>query len=196
MIRILPALLLAFVLSPALAQDPFEWSADDDLTLGDFTSPATEINSSLTTYSVYSGQRIEFSFNMTRGEFMFTKNFNSKVQNRFYPEASVITAPDSAMAKQLVNFAQYSFDLSELYARRFRKELYEQKGAFSNTSYYQPIYDNLQKEMNAEIVRVQKITDLGRKTDLLEAERGEVRKAIAELEDFCFTCKPPKKKKS
>jgi hypothetical protein len=99
------------------------------------------------------------------------------------------------MALQMVQFGQYSFDLSELYSRKFRKELFEQKGAFSDPNFFQPIYNNLQTEMNNVHARVGKATDLGRNESLLKHEHEQVLAEIALLSDFCRECKPPKKKK-
>ncbi|MEM9338959.1 MAG: hypothetical protein AAGA66_09540 [Bacteroidota bacterium] len=138
---------------------------------------------------------MDFSFRMTTGQFMFTKNFNEKVSTTFNKDAAVITAPDTLTAQKLVDFGQYSFDLTELYARKFRKEMHEQKGAFSDVSFFQPIYQKLQQEMNAEAARVLKSTDLGRKTQLLKEEHQRVHSQIAVLSDFCKACKPLKKKK-
>lgn len=137
---------------------------------------------------------MDFSFQMSSYEFMFTKNFNSKVKTSFNKKAAIITAPDSIAAYQLVNFGQYNFDLSEFYARKFRQKMYEQKGVFSEGSFFKPIFDQLQEEMNAESARVLKATNLG-KEELLAQEHQQVLIRIRELSDFCFECKPPKKKK-
>lgn len=86
---------------------------------------------------------MEFAFYMSNAEFMFTKNFNSKVSNSFKRESASIIAPDTAMALNLLSFAQYQFDLRELYARKFKKELYDGKTAFSNVSFYQPLFTKI-----------------------------------------------------
>ncbi|RED95288.1 hypothetical protein [Marinoscillum furvescens] len=176
-------------------QSVVEWAPTFELELTDFQSPQTEINESFKSYSLYSGANIDFSFHMTTGQFMFTKNFNSKVATTFNRSAAVLTAPDSLTAHQLLNFGKYSFDLTELYARRFRKELNECKGAFSDVSFYKPIYEEIQANMNEEHARVLKQTDLGRKSDLLQMEHQQVLSEIEILSDYCKTCKPPKKKK-
>ncbi len=177
-------------------QSMIEWSPESKLELTDFQSEQTEINETLTTYSIYSAANLDFSFQMSSYEFMFTKNFNSKAKTVFNRRAAVITAKDSTMAKQLVNFGQYSFDLTELYTRKFRKAMYENKGAFSDVNFFQSIFNDLQTELHAENSRVLKLTDLGRNENLLEREHNQVILAINELSDFCKECKPPKKKKA
>ena len=104
---------------------------------------------------------MDFSFQMSAYEFMFTKNFNSKVKTTFNRNLAVITATDTLDGPlQLVKYAQFYFDLTELYTRKFRQELYEQKGAFSDVSFFQPIFNRLQEELQAENARVSKATDL------------------------------------
>ncbi|MEQ8546591.1 MAG: hypothetical protein RIC03_01720 [Cyclobacteriaceae bacterium] len=192
-----PVLFLFLVLtfSTGFSQTIENWTIDFQLELSDFQSPQTEINENLTSYSIYSGSNMDFSFQMSTYEFMFTKNFNTKVKTTFNRNAAVITAPDSTTALQLVNFGQYSFDLTELYTRKFRQRMYEEKGAFSDVNFFKPIFENLQEEMNAESARVLKVTDLGREAELLNTEHQKVLIEIGELSNFCYYCKPPKKKK-
>lgn len=188
---------LVFVMnwSTVFCQVIVDWSAEYDLQLGDFQSPQSEVNQELTSYSIYSGSNMDFSFQMNTYEFMFTKNFNSKVKTVFNKKAAVITAPDSTTANQLVMFGRYSFDLTELYTRKFRQEMYEKKGAFSDVNFFKPIFENLQEQMNAESARVLKATDLGKKSDVLSKEHLKVLREIDLLSDFCLDCKPPKKKR-
>ncbi|CAL2088813.1 hypothetical protein [Tenacibaculum sp. 190524A02b] len=184
-----------FVLNLCYSQTIINWSPDYQLSLNDFNSPQTEINDRLNTYSISSGAQIDFSFQMSSYAFMFTKNFNKKVKTILNKNAAVIVAPDSIIANRLVKLGQYEFDAMELYARRFRKELYEKKKAFSGASFFQPIYNELQNQMNAENARVIKATEAGKDEELLKQEHKKVLKEINELSDFCYSCKPTKKRK-
>ena len=181
--------------SIGVSQSIIEWSPDYQLSLEDFQSTRTEIDERLTSYFIFSGANMEFAMQMTAGQFMFAKNFNSKVITTFNKEAAIISAPDTVTALDLVKFGQYTFDLTELYSRKFRKEMYEQKGAFSDYSFFQPIYYELQKEMNDDIARVLIETDHGGNTTRLQEEHETVLAMLEELSTFCKTCKPPKKKK-
>ncbi len=180
----------------AQCQSLIDWDSEYELKLEDFKSPQTEINEALTSYAIYSGAYLDFSFSMPGAVFMMTKNFNSKAKTVFDQNSSIITAPDSATALQLVRFGKFNFDLVELYTRKFRKRLHEEKGAFSDVDFFRPIFDELQAEQNAESARVLKATDLGKDEYLLEVERQKVRDQIAELAAYCFGCKPPKRKKN
>lgn len=186
------ALMISMV---GLSQTIVDWSADYKIQLSDFQSAESEINEELNTYSIYSGSAVSFSFQMSSYEFMFTKNFNSKVKCTFSKNLAVLVAPDSTVAEQLVRFAQFDFDLNELYSRKFRKELYEQKGTFSNASFFQPIYNESQEEMVRINAQVSKKTELGKNADLLKKEHMIILEQIDELSNFCKDCKPPKKKK-
>lgn len=190
-------LICGFVLisSFVFSQSTIEWEPDYHLTFEDFQSPETEINPSYNSYSIISGATMDFSFQMSSYEFMFTKNFNSKARTIFNRYSAVISAPDSIFADQLVSLGQYSFDLTELYTRKFRQELYSKKGTFSDANFFQSIYKELQQEMNIEYSRVMKLSDFGRNTEILKEKHQQVLVEIELLHEFCKDCKPIKKKK-
>ncbi len=176
-------------------QSVITWSSDYELKLSDFQSPQTEINKKLSSYSIFSGINLDFAFDMSAYKFIVTKNFNDKVKTTFNKNAAIITASDSIIANFLVKFVQYNFDLTELYARKFRKELYEKKGAFSSTNFFKPIFEKLQEEMNLESSRVLKATDLGKNEELLALEHDKVLLEIQTYSDYCLKCKPPKNRR-
>ena len=186
--------ILLFLTNSLLAQNTIDWDGIYKLQLSDFQSPATEIGD-VNIYSLNAMAIIDFAFHMTSGEFMFTKNFNSKVNCYFKKDASVIVANDTTTALQLLDFARFNIDLAELYARKFRKKLYEEKGAFSDVSFFRPAFDQIQKEFVERHSLAAKETDIGRNAEKLSALHYLVQMEINELPDFCKTCKPPKKKK-
>jgi hypothetical protein len=173
------------------AQDVIEWDGIRRLELSDFRSPATQIGSG-NLYSLQSAAGFDFLFQMSQAEFMFTKNFNGKVSCTFRPEASALVAPDSTMASQLLSFARYEFDLYELYARKFRKRISAEKGAFSSASFFRPAYDELQRELVTRHSLAASETDLGRNEAELQARHEAVLADLAVLKDFCKACKPPR----
>jgi hypothetical protein len=126
---------------------------------------------------------------------MFTKNFNSKVNCSFQRDSGSLIAPDSITANKLLDFARYEFDLSELYARKLRKEIYEKKETFSDISFLKVMYDQIQTEYTEAHAIAAKTTNLGLETAKLAALQAEVLTQIDNLPDFCKSCKPPKKKK-
>ncbi len=178
----------------AQAQQKLEWDGVYQLQLSDFQSSSTQIGDSKI-YSIHSASGLDFAFHMTNAEFMFTKNFNQKVSCYFNRSAASIVAPDSLFAEDLVNFARYEFDLAELYARKLRKRLNEEKGTFSDVSFFKPVYEQIQGEFNVRHSNAGRITDLGRNRQALAALHQEVNQELTALSDYCKMCKAPKKKK-
>ena len=186
---------LSLMVHLAFSQDKMEWKDELKLSISDYQSTSTEIDEKLTIYSISSNATFEFNFSMSFAEFMFTKNFNKKVNTIFYRNSSSLAAPNKEIANQLVGFGKLEFDLAELSARKFRKRLFESKGVFSNTNFFQPLYKEVIAEHRVRHSELAKQTDLGRKVDKLELARKTIRKEIDELSNFCKTCKPPKRKR-
>ncbi len=181
--------------STAHAQNKIEWSPGVEIQFSDFQSSATEINGNLSAYSIRTGVQVTFAFAMSTYEFMFTKNFNKKVVTVFDKNSSYVSAPNQKIANQLVRFSRLEFDLAELSARKFRKRLYESKGIFSNTDFFQPLYDEINGAQSERHQSLAKSTDMGRNIEALAIARKKIREEIEGLSDYCKTCKPPKKRK-
>jgi hypothetical protein len=175
-------------------QNIIDWDGKYQLQLSDFQSATTQIGLG-NIYSLHTGSGMDFSFYMSNAEFIFTKNFNSKVNCSFKRDAASIVSPDSLTAYCLLEFARYEFDLSELYARKFRKKMYEEKKAFSNVSFYRPLYDEIQREFNERHTTAGVQSDLGRNKEKLKELHQAVLLEIEQLPDFCKLCKPQKQKK-
>ncbi|NOX86552.1 MAG: hypothetical protein GXO86_11425, partial [Chlorobi bacterium] len=143
------------------SQTGIEWNEDYVLQLSDFQSPATKIGN-VNIYSLHSGITMNFMYQMSNAEFMFKKNFNSAVKCVFNRNAASIIAPDTAIALCLLDFARFEFDLTELYTRKFRKKMFEEKGAFSGSDFFEPIFNKIQAELNVQIANAGNKTDLGR----------------------------------
>ncbi|MCG2611726.1 hypothetical protein LZZ90_09435 [Flavobacterium sp. SM15] len=184
---------LLFATLNLFAQNDLNWSSDYELKLTDFQSDATQIGGT-NTFSLQMPTGIDFVFSMSNLEFSFTKNFNAKVNNVFKSSSSAIVALDSQQAESIVKFANYQFDLSELYARKFRKRIFEEKSTFSSVQFFKPIYDELQKEFSQRLTNASKETELGSKSEKLNLLHQEVNNEIEDLSDFCKECKPRKKK--
>lgn len=191
-----PSLIFLFLAITNLSngQNLIEWAKEYQLQLSDFQSAATQIGGG-NTYSLHTASSLNFSFYMSNAEFMFTKNFNSKVSCSFNRVAASIVAPDSAIAMDLLLFARYEFDLSELHARKLRKKLYEEKAAFSSVDFFKPASEEIQQQFTQRHAIAAKATDLGKNREKLSELHKEVINEIDQLADFCKQCKPPKKKK-
>lgn len=185
---------LAFFAQLAVAQK-VTWDDQYLIQLEDFQNAGTEINDQLASYSLSAGTYMEFAMKKNAYAFAFSRGFNEYTSAIFNKSSAMLIAPDSMIADQLLMFARYSFDLTELYTRRFRQRMYEEKGPFSKVDFYQPIFEEINNELGTEHARVLKLTDLGREESILRAEHQKVREQIIELSDFCKGCKLPKKRK-
>ncbi len=194
MIKTLLTLILSLSYFTNFGQTKIDWDGIYTIQMSDFKSPSTTIGKT-NIYSLSQASNFDFLFSMTRGEFIFTKNFNSKVNCSFNPYASSLVAPDSAIANALIEFARYQFDLSELYARKFRQQLFEKKGAFSSVDFFRPIYDSIQSDLTNRLTNVGRLTDLGRNKAKIAELHAEVLKEIEEMADYCKSCRPSKKRK-
>ena len=186
--------LLFFVLSNCLfsQESRVEWAPDHTFKIEDFQGSKTIIGDDNDKVFVQSGVMLDFAFQMSNIEFMFTKNFNSKVSCTFLKDTAVIMAPDSLEAKKLIALVEFDFDLSELYARKIRKELYENKKTFSDATFFQPYFDKMIAERNKMSSRVYLESDFGNKDVVLKKEHEAVKGELVSLSDFCKECKPPK----
>jgi hypothetical protein len=185
--------LFTFGLLLLQGQNTIEWDGKYQLQLTDFQSPATKIGE-VNIYSLHLTSSFDFSFYMNGIEFMVTKNFNSKVNCFFTRDAASLIAPNTSDALDLLAFARYAFDLSELYARKFRKQIFEKKKGFSNVNFFRPIYDGIQKEYAERYSYDAQLTDLGKYGEILNELHNEVLKEIEMLADFCKMCNTKKKK--
>lgn len=182
------------MLGNVYSQSGIDWNADYQLQFSDFESPGVQIGNG-NMYSLYSGATFGFGFQMISYQYMFTRNFNDKIESYFNKQSASLNAPDSVIANNLLAYAQFSFDLSELYARKFRKEIYENKSTFSSYEIFQNAFEKWQNEYSKRFTKVGQQTNLGQNTKELELLHQEVLKEIEELSEFCKTCKPKKKKK-
>lgn len=187
-------LLLLMMISTVQAQETIEWNDQYQLQITDFQSPSSQIGNT-TIYSLHTGIGPALFFQMSAAEFMFTRNFNSKIDNIFDRKSASLIAADDHTAKQLVAFAQYQFDLSELYARKIRKKLHEDKGMLSDVKDLKTVFGEINQEYIEKSATSGKTTDLGRNTSELKKLHTEIKEEIALLSDYCKSCKPKKKKK-
>jgi hypothetical protein len=100
----------------------------------------------------------------------------------------LLIAPDTITANKL-QFARYEFDLSELYARKLRKGIYEQKGTFLMLAFKGTIRPNSKKFIEGHAMAT-KTTNLGLETAKLTALHIEVSKQIETILIFVKVANP------
>ena len=184
-------IIFIFLCQCSFGQNEIAWDGKYQLSLNDIKASTTQIGNTKN-YSIFIQNSMAFEYHMSQFEFMITKNFNKKVKNIFKKDIASIIAPDSAKAIELLNFCQYIFDLNELYSRKLRKKLFEEKNAFSDPQFYKPIYENLSKELIEKGMKASKETDFGVQKEKLKKIHLEVLSEIETYSNFCYSCKPRK----
>ncbi|MEO6687199.1 MAG: hypothetical protein ABIN24_14610 [Dyadobacter sp.] len=186
--------LFAYLLSITFAtsQNVIDWNPEYQLQDSDFQASRHIGGGNI---SVYAACSVGFGYQMNGYQFMFTKNFNSKVNTTFTKNASYIIAADTITRNKLLNFARAEFDLSELFARKFRQLMFETKNALSDPNFYQKLYEQIQTEMVARNSQLSLDTNAGLADIRLKEQHEKIRAEIDSLAEFCKECKPKKKKK-
>jgi 16S rRNA G966 N2-methylase RsmD len=179
-------------ISFVFSQNTIDWKPDYKLKISDFQASGKVGDGSI--YTVYAACSIGFAYQMNSYQFMFSKNFNSKVSTNFLKSASYITAVDTITKEKLLKFAQVEFDLSELYSRKFRKLMFENKNVFSDPNFYKKLYDQVQTEMALRNSQLAQDTNMGMAELRLKEQHEKILAEIKELSEFCKECKPKKKK--
>ena len=171
------------------AQDIIEWSPTYQLTKSDFQLKAPNSSNS---QRYYAACQMDFSYQMSNYEFMFTKNFNRFSRAIFNRKASWID--DGPLVDRLIDLAQLDFDLVELYTRKIRKRMFEEKRAFSNANFYQQAVNDTQRLYSERLAQIVRDTDSGQSETRTREIREQVVREINELNEYCKECKPGKKK--
>lgn len=172
-----------------MAQDIVEWSPTYQLTKSDFQmKPANSGNGQ----RYYAACQMDFSYQMSNYEFMFTKNFNRFSRAIFNRKASWMD--EGPLQERLIDMAQLDFDLVELYTRKIRKRMYEEKRAFSNATFYQQAVTDTQRLYAERLAEIVRDTDSGQSETRTREIHEQVVREINELNEYCKECKPVKKK--
>lgn len=180
-------------LNPLFCQEKVEWREDIEIVPSSFKGTVPEMSEdNLQEYSF--AVSYDFSFYMANVQFAFTKNFNRYVSAYYIPTHSWIE--EGEYTDQLILMSNLNFDLAELYARKFRKRLFESKNVSSNINFANKIHNEINREyIERESVIRSEIRSQENVEDYLKREIEKVNIEIKELGEFCKNCKPKKKKK-
>lgn len=184
---------ILFSINSSYAQKKVEWTETTEVTLESFKGTAPEMVEDNVQQYLFSCTW-QFNFQMANIQFAFSKNFNKYVEAFYYPNQSWIE--EGELTKDLLLMANLDFDITELFARKFRKAIYEKKKVDSSVN----MMNTISEEINYEHVNYRaKIESELRATDNIEEVVAkydkEVNEGIQSLNEFCKTCKPQKKKR-
>jgi hypothetical protein len=99
-------------------------------------------------------------------------------------------------ALSLINFSKYDFDLSELYTRKFRKKLYQEKASYSNINFFKDIFEKIQNELAARRAPASTETELGGNKKKLKTLHHEVLREMDTFSNFARLAIQRKRRKN
>jgi hypothetical protein len=154
------------------------WSAVKKLTLDDFAikKGKQEVSSSFAQFS------IDYE---VRGINLFTRNFNNKVRNYLITSASWIDT--TADVGQALRYQQTLFDISEIYARKMRKALKENKNKIVKaTTLAEEINTQYITEFSQRRLAYDSETNYGTNETKQKEWEAQIQKELDELRDFVY----------
>ncbi len=172
-------------------QEKVDWSAGYTMDTSDFRGKVPYMEEDYV-QRYYLASQLGFSYQMNSYQFAFTKNFNKYIEVYFKPSSSWIERGEQT--DLLLAMASLDFDLAELYARKFRKSIYENKKLVSSTQLFQEEFEkvsNTYSDRRAQMMSEVMASSMPHET--LASYRQHVNLEILTLEEFCKACKPKKK---
>jgi hypothetical protein len=152
------------------------WSSIRKLTLNDF---GIKTKGSKTTPS-FAQFTLDYEVN---GFDCFTKNFNRKVHNYFIKSASWIDTTHDATAT--LKYQQTLFDISEIYARHFRKALKEnRKKIVSGVHFLNELNARIMTEFSKRRMSYELETNTGEELQIQADWETQIQKELDVLKEF------------
>ncbi len=178
---ILPFLLLLSLTTIAFGQDDNErlrWSPTRKLTLSDFTIKTKQLETTTSFGQFYIAYKV-------KGFDFMTKNFNKKVDNLFIESASWIDTTTNI--QQSLTYQQTLFDISEIYARQFRKALHDnRKKIMSGTNFIEELDQKYMSDFSKRRIDYDRETKFGTDMDKQKEWEAQIQKELSELSDFAY----------
>jgi len=159
--------------------DRIQWSATRKLTVDDFfIKTSNKATSSFAQFSI--------EYQVTGFDFL-RKNFNKKVNNFMIPTASWIDTTKDV--NQSLRYQQVLFDLSEVYARKFRQTLKENRSKISTngTSIAKELNDKIMTEFAKRRLKYEKDIQSGNEISEISDEWDiNIQSELKELAEFAY----------
>jgi hypothetical protein len=154
------------------------WSSSKKLTSEDFK---IKTGNNETTHSF---AQFSIDYNLNGFDFL-TKNFNKKVQNYMIPSASWMDTTENL--SQNIKYQQTLFDLSEIYVRKFRKELREnRKKIFKGIEFTEKINSEILTDFSKRRIEYDKDTNFGTNPKMQKNWELLIQKELIELANYTY----------
>jgi hypothetical protein len=155
-----------------------QWSATKKITVDDFYIK-TRAKESIASFAQFS---IEYQVN---GLNFLTKNFNKKVQNYMIKPASWIDTATNVNRSLL--YQQTLFDIAEIYTRKFRKALRDnRKKLIQGTQIVAELNNKIMTDFAKRRVDYDMGTKFGEDSIIQKEWESQIQKELSELGDFAY----------
>lgn len=154
----------------------FSWSSSRRLTMNDFVIKTSNLQTTTSFGQFYIDYQV--------GGFDFmTKNFNKKVHNYFIRSASWIDTTYDVNVS--IRYQQTLFDLAEVYARRFRKDLKDnRKKILTGTDFTKELNAKAMTDFANRRVEYDTETKFGSNTVAQQKWEAQIQLELSQLKDF------------
>ncbi|MCL7763769.1 hypothetical protein MPF19_10110 [Polaribacter sp. Z014] len=156
------------------------WNSEKKLTINDFKIKISDKNNE----AIYSQFVIS---NSAQGFDFLKRNLNSNVENIFLGNASWIDTTKIENINKRIEFQQAQFDLAEIQARKFRKELFIRKWKISKGfDIMNKISNEIMTEFSETRLKLIKETEGGQNEEKLSEWKEKIANELKELNEFRF----------
>lgn len=186
-------LILFAIQCQVFAQSDFvEWTQDYEITIDNFRAEIPN-NDKDEIQEYFLASNLAFEYEMNAVEFALTKNFNKYVRAYFSAEQSYLE--DDLMTAQVLEIVNVEFDILELFARKLRKELAENKNYLSSNEFYKSTYEAIKQDYEKYIAAFRNtIAKAENKNAAITKAQKIVNLEIESFSAFCKECATEKPK--
>lgn len=170
---------LSIAFSQNLQEGQKRWSANNKLSINDFKIKKGDNSSVIYSQFIITHQVGGFDF--------FKRNFNQKIENIFLGNASWIDTTNVTNIKKQIDFQQMQFDLSEVYTRKFRKQLLQNKRKIAKGfDIVREISNNMTAQFSERRLALIDDTKSGTDEQKLIEWKEKIITELKELDDFRY----------
>lgn len=165
------------------------WSSEKKLTVNDFKIKISDENNE----AIYSQFVISYS---AQGFDFLKRNLNNKIGNVFFGNASWIDTTKVENIGEQIEFQQAQFDLAEIQARKFRKELFIKKWKISKGfDIMNKISNEIMTEFSEIRLKLIRETEGGQNEQKVSEWKEKIANELKDLNEFRFENKKKIKRK-
>ncbi|MFD1294983.1 hypothetical protein ACFQ5N_14155 [Lutibacter holmesii] len=156
------------------------WSSENKLKKEDYKIKVNNINNDI----IYT--QITISHKVSGFDF-FKKNFNKNVENIFLGNASWIDSTKIKNLNEQIEFQQLQFDLAEVEARKFRKEILKnRKQIAKGFNIINQISNDILAEFSEVRLQIMLETESGENKQKIFEWKEKIAAELIELNDFSY----------